>query len=243
MAIGRALAERFDRIVASPVPAAEASALIQGFTASGWAGGRSVQTVNWRIDVSHGDFAAYWRDRPAALRSTVRRRSALTRVNMALYSVFDADTWATYEDIYARSWKPVEGSGFLRALAEQEGAAGTLRLGILGDGAMPLAAQLWLVENGVATIHKLAHVEDARGLLGGQVLTLGVVTLLSAAMFEAVIARDKPALIDFGTGDDRYKADWMDSRSDLYRVELVRRGSAAHMLWRLRRLVRRSESD
>ena len=103
----------------------------------------------------------------------------------------------------------------------------------------PLAAQFWLVENGVATIHKLAHVDTARGLSPG--------TLLSAAMFEAVIERDRPATIDFGTGDDPYKADWMDERSDLYRLELARSGSVAGMTFRLlhaaSRLVRRNESD
>ena len=74
--------------------------------------------------------------------------------------------WADYEAVYAASWKPEEGSpAFLRALAEQEGAAGTLRLGIARRGGRPVAAQLWTVESGVATIHKLAYVEDERARL------------------------------------------------------------------------------
>ncbi len=239
-AIGEALADRFDRITLAPVPAGQAAVLIDGFAASNWAGTRDAQTVNWRVAVAPGDFDRYWRERPARLRNTVRRKSALTRVNSFVHRQFDASAWSVYEDIYARSWKPAEGSAsFVRALAEQEGAAGTLRLGILDDGAVPLAAQMWLVENGVATIHKLAHLEDARKISPG--------TLLSAAMFETVIAHDRPATLDFGTGDDRYKADWMDTRSVLYRVELLRRGSAAQWLAASRRvasrLVRRSEKD
>ena len=67
----------------------------------------------------------------------------------------------SYEDVYEKSWKPTEGSpAFLRALAEAEGKAGTLRLGLALASGKPVAAQFWLVENGEATIHKLAHRES-----------------------------------------------------------------------------------
>ena len=84
-----------------------------------------------------------------------------------------------------RAGSPQEGSpAFLRALAEQEGAAGTLRLGIAYDaGGRAVAAQFWLVEDGVATIHKLAHREDARAGSPG--------SLLSQAMFRAAIDDDR----------------------------------------------------
>lgn len=239
-AIGAALAARFDRISLAPIPAREARTLLEGFAAGGWITRTRFETANWRIDVGDENYDTYWSARPARLRNTVKRKSALTRVNFIVVRYFDMSTWDDYERVYAQSWKPAEGSpSFLRALAEQEGAAGTLRLGLLYDGDAPLAAQLWLVENGVATIHKLAHVDDARGLSPG--------TLLSAAMFAAVIDEDRPATIDFGTGDDAYKADWMDMRSDTYRVDLARSGSFAGLLLALRkraaRLVRRSECD
>ncbi len=238
-AIGGALASHFDRISLLPVPGADAALLLDGLAAGGWAGRRQAHTANWRVAVRDLSFARYWAARPARLRNTVRRKSALTEVNSNIISDFDMDSWSIYEDIYAKSWKPAEGSPrFLRALAEQEGIAGTARLGILYDGAVPVAAQFWLVENGVATIHKLAHVDDARGLSPG--------TLLSAAMFEAVIDRDRPATIDFGTGDDPYKADWMDLRSNLYRLDFARGKSIAAIAWRVSqgvsRLVRRSGS-
>ncbi len=120
-------------------------------------------------------------------------------------SSFDADIWTAYEDVYAASWKPAEGSlSFLRALGEQEAAAGTLRLGVARDATgRAVAAQLWLVENGVATIHKLAHREDAKAGSPG--------SLLSHAMFRAAIADDRVRRIDFGLGDEPYKADWVDT--------------------------------
>ena len=100
---------------------------------------------------------------------------------------------------------------FLRALAEQEGAAGTLRLGIARHQGRPVASQLWLVENGVATIHKLAYAEDAKQLSPG--------TVLSMAMFRHVLDVDKVEAVDFGLGDDPYKADWMAERRPVYRLE------------------------
>jgi CelD/BcsL family acetyltransferase involved in cellulose biosynthesis len=83
----------------------------------------------------------------------------------------------------------------------------------LADG-KPVAAQFWTVEAGTAFIHKLAHIEEAKPLSPG--------TTLSAALFERVIDRDKVDLIDFGTGNDGYKRDWMEEVRTRYRVELLR---------------------
>ncbi len=94
--------------------------------------------------------------------------------------------WADYEAVYRASWKPEEGSfPFLRALAEQEGAAGTLRLGVARKDGRPVAVQLWLVENGEATIHKLAYAEDAKAMSPG--------TLLGMAMFRRALDEDRVA--------------------------------------------------
>jgi CelD/BcsL family acetyltransferase involved in cellulose biosynthesis len=90
----------------------------------------------------------------------------------------------------------------LRAFAEQEGKAGRLRLGIARHDGRPVAAQFWTVEAGTAWIHKLAHLDAARHLSAG--------TSLTAALFEHVIDCDRVALVDFGTGDDTYKRDWME---------------------------------
>ncbi|MGQ0588956.1 MAG: GNAT family N-acetyltransferase, partial [Sphingosinicella sp.] len=119
--------------------------------------------------------------------------------------------WADYEAVYRASWKPDEGSfAFLRALAEQEGEAGTLRLGIARQDGAPVAAQLWLVENGEATIHKLAYAESAKSLSPG--------TILGEAMFRRAIDTDRVRLIDYGTGDEPYKADWMADRRPLWQL-------------------------
>ena len=78
-----------------------------------------------------------------------------------------------------------------------------LRLGIAEIDGQPVAAQFWTVEGGTAFIHKLAHDERFRKQSPG--------TLLTAAMFAHVIDVDRVDLVDFGTGDDPYKRDWMDA--------------------------------
>jgi CelD/BcsL family acetyltransferase involved in cellulose biosynthesis len=98
----------------------------------------------------------------------------------------------------------------LRAFAEQEGAAGRLRLGVVRHQGNPVAAQLWTVESGVAYIHKLAHLEEAKPLSAGTVLT--------AALMEHTIDRDRVSLVDFGTGDDGYKRDWMEAVRPRWRL-------------------------
>jgi CelD/BcsL family acetyltransferase involved in cellulose biosynthesis len=79
-----------------------------------------------------------------------------------------------------------------------------------------VAAQFWTVEAGTAFIHKLAHREEAKPLSAG--------TTLTAALFEHVIDRDKVDVVDFGTGNDPYKRDWMEDVRPRYRLDMFRPG-------------------
>jgi hypothetical protein len=213
VAIARRLRPRLAAITLDHVPEADAELVRSGFARAGWIARVTPQTANWSIDVSGKRFEDYWTERPGQLRSTARRKAAKTPMDLTILDRFDADAWEDYASIYADSWKPDEGSlDFVRAMAEDEGAAGSLRLGLAKIEGRAVAAQLWTVEHGTAIIHKLAHREDVADLSPG--------TILSKAMFEHVIDRDKVSLIDFGTGDDRYKADWMDTRVMRMRVEL-----------------------
>ena len=44
-------------------------------------------------------------------------------------------------------------------------------------------------------------------------------TLLSAALFRHVIEVDRVRRVDFGTGNDAYKRDWMNRHEPLWRIE------------------------
>ena len=212
----RAAAERYSRLALHPLGGHKAHMLCQAFAATGWKIFRHRISINWRIYLGEQNFAAYWAARPAKLRNTIARRERSHPLTIHIHRVFDAVAWADYEAIYAASWKPTEGSlPFLRALAEKEGSAGTLRLGVAHNAAgRAVAAQLWLVENDVATIHKLAHREDAKAGSPG--------SILSRDMFRAAIDQDHVRRIDFGLGDEPYKADWMDTSAHIFRIDAYR---------------------
>jgi CelD/BcsL family acetyltransferase involved in cellulose biosynthesis len=193
-------------------PIEDPEPLAAAFRAAGWQVRLTEKTGNWRVTTAGEDFAAYWANRPGQLRSTAKRKARAAALEIEIFDRFDASAWAAYEEVYRASWKPGEGSfPFLRALAEQEGAAGTLRLGVARKDGRPLAVQLWLVEHGEATIHKLAYREDAKELSPG--------TILGEAMFRRAIDEDRVKVIDYGTGDDAYKRDWMDERRPLWRLQ------------------------
>jgi hypothetical protein len=147
------------------------------------------------------DFAAYWADRPGELRATVARKNARAPLDIRIEDRFTADIWADYEAVFAQSWQAGAGQAVLRALAEREGAAGTLRLGLAYRDGAPVAAALWTVENGTALIHKHGYAETAADISPG--------TRLTRALFAHVIDRDGARTIDFGTGTLPSKGLWM----------------------------------
>ncbi len=228
--LARGLKTRLSRVrltrLGDPEPVAEA------FREAGWLVFTREDTANWQVDTIGEDFATYWSKRPGKLRNTAKRKAKAARLEIEINRGFDEAGWAAYEQIYAQSWKPEEGSpAFLRALAEEEGAAGTLRLGIARKNGRPVAAQLWTVEDGTATIHKLAYVEDAKELSPG--------TILGVEMFRHALDVDRAARIDYGTGDDPYKREWMDERHMLWAISAYHPRSLSGLLGALRELVGR----
>jgi CelD/BcsL family acetyltransferase involved in cellulose biosynthesis len=229
-AIARRVGKRLTSIHLAPMTSEHTDLLTRAFRRVNWSAYATETSCNWTIDVTGHSFAQYWAGRPGELRSTVKRKGAKAELEITIIDHFDDSAWADYESVYADSWKPEEGSNqFLRIMAEEEGAAGNLRLGIGRIGGDPVAAQLWTTEHGVATIHKLAHRESAAEFSPG--------SLLSAAMFENAIDVDNVDLIDFGTGDDGYKRDWMNSRSSLYTLTLFNKRTVAGAMGAMRAKV------
>jgi hypothetical protein len=203
------------RLTLSPLPDEDHSATLiaNAFRQTGWVAFRSQCDNNHILHVNGRSFDAYWNDRPGRLKNTVKRKGKTGIVSIRIEREFKPESWADYERVYAKSWKPHEGSpDFLRQLAQSEGMAGTLRLGLAYIDGQPVAAQFWTVENGSALIHKLAyderHVQASPG------------TLLSAAMFQHALDVDRVDLVDYGTGSDAYKAEWMDAERLRFRLEL-----------------------
>lgn len=212
--IARQLKARGHRVTLEPVPDEDGSAarLAAAFRAAGWLVEVSPCDTNHILHVAGRSFAEYWESRPGPLRTTLKRKGR--KVETRIITAFDPAGWAEYERIYAASWKPAEGDpAMLRAFAQAEAAAGRLRLGLALHEGTAIAAQFWTVENGIAYIHKLAHLESHKHLSAG--------TTLSAALFAHAIDTDGVHLIDFGTGDQAYKADWMEQTRARYCIDCL----------------------
>jgi hypothetical protein len=197
----------------APLAAGEDAALLDdALRSAGWVTQASETGHNHWLDTQGRNFDDWWATRPGALRSTVKRKGAKGLVDLTIHRDFTDTLWDDYETVYRASWKPAEGQPhFLRARACAEAAAGTLRLGIARVDGQPVAAQYWSVDGGIAYIHKLAHVRGMDALSPG--------TLLTHALFRMAFDVDRVARIDFGTGDDGYKRDWMEASAPLWTLE------------------------
>jgi len=214
-AAGRALA-RFCR-GAGPLPLdaldpawPPLAPLLAGFGRGGMVPLRFAHFGNWHAPVAGLDWERWLAARPGALRSTIRRKLARAERDGAAFALVAGrpaleEGIAEYEAVYAASWKePEPHPHFAAALMRAAAAAGALRLALLRHAGQVVAAQLWLVAGGVATVHKLAHGEAARALSPGTVLT--------ALTVRHLIECEHVAALDFGRGDDPYKAGWTTER-------------------------------
>lgn len=193
---------------------AETDLLITAQERAGWRGVHSYFCFgNWIHDVRGQDYDRYLASRPTQLRNTIRRKSLKfgddTPGKLHLVTGTDGleEAIDQFNTVYSNSWKvPEPYPQFIPALARLAAARGWLRLGIAVYNTIPVAAQIWLIHNDTAYIYKLAYDENYKSLSPGTVLT--------AFMFEHVINNDDVDCIDYLTGDDVYKRDWMTQRRE-----------------------------
>jgi CelD/BcsL family acetyltransferase involved in cellulose biosynthesis len=204
---------------------------------------------NWYENVAGLDWSAWLALRPGALRETIRRRTRRAeRLNGAHFQMFDSQTdlelgIAAFEAVYARSWKepepyPSVNPAQIRAAA----SLGLARLGLWWIDGVPAAAQFWFVEQGRATVLKLAHDEAFKAHSPGTVLT--------AWMIRHMIEQEQVAELDFGRGDDPYKQGWVSDRRQRIGMLLInprRAGGlvalARHGLGRIKARLRHARSE
>jgi CelD/BcsL family acetyltransferase involved in cellulose biosynthesis len=85
-----------------------------------------------------------------------------------------------------------------------------LRLGLIHVDGEPAAAQIWIVHHGSALLFKLAYDE--------RFADLSVGTILTAVLMQHVLDIDKVELVDYLSGDDAYKHDWMSHRRERWGI-------------------------
>jgi len=190
--------------------------LQQAMESSGFSCHRSFRFYNWIHRLRGQSFAEYMAERPARVRNTIaRKRRKLEREHGYRIRLFTGNNleqgMADYNAVYTASWKANEVfEDFVKGLVERFSEAGWLRLAILYIEDQPVAAQLWLVAHGKASIFKLAYDEAWKQYSPGSIL----ITYL----MEYVIDTDKVVEIDFLTGNDAYKQDWMSERRERWRL-------------------------
>jgi hypothetical protein len=198
-------------------------ACLEGAREAGLAVVRFDHFGNWHEDVRGLDWAGYLARRPGALRETIRRKLRRAQRADASFDLIARPEVLepgidAFEQVYAKSWKePEPFPHFNAGLMRETAAAGLLRLGIWSIGGAPVAAQLWIVEHGTATVLKLAHDEAFQADSPGTVLTALVLRrLLDDAQAGAQVGE-----IDFGRGDDGYKQGWAGQRRQRIGLVLV----------------------
>jgi hypothetical protein len=186
--------------------------LHHALAAAGWRGIHEWSCfTNWYHNLETASYTDYLASRPSRVRNTIARKTrqflADDKGSLAIVSSPPLLEQATrdYISVYDRSWKQKEPwPEFMPGLIGLAARRGWLRLGLAHYERRPIAAQIWLVANGTASIFKLAYDEKYKALSPG--------TVLSAHLMKHVIDQDGVATIDYLTGDDPYKKDWM-SRS------------------------------
>ena len=183
--------------------------------------GLAVQTYfqfgNWYLDLAGRSYAEYFSSLPTVLKKNVpyqtRRLERTYRVELKLITGPEglAQALSDYELVYHTSWREQEAyPGFIRGLADTALNSGSLRLGLLYADGVPVAAQFWLVHGRIASIYKIAYIESFSKFSVG--------TILTAHMMRHVIDVDKVTIVDYLSGDDHYKRDWMSHRRERWGI-------------------------
>lgn len=190
--------------------APETNAIMCALKDSGWHVYTSTHQVNW-VHTLTGSYEHYIASRSGRVRNTLKRKSAkMMAMPGMVFTVHTGDddldqALDAYNEIYERSWKvPEPHPDFVPQLIRAQANRGQLRLGILRQNNTPVAAQFWIVKQQTGFIYKLAHDKAFDKHSPG--------TVLLAQMIRHTMKHDHVERLDFLSGDDAYKRDWMTER-------------------------------
>jgi hypothetical protein len=181
---------------------------------------------NWIYRLQGQSYAEYMAARPAQLRNTIaRKKRKLEREHGFEIRLFTGDEvphgMPDYYVVYNASWKQneIRNAGFQDCFVEGFSRVGWSRLAILYIKGQPVAAQLWFVRHNKASIFRLAYDKAWRQYSTGSILT--------SFLMEYVIDTDRVNEIDFLSGNDAYKQDWMSERRERFLLSCVKSNKPA----------------
>jgi hypothetical protein len=186
---------------------------------------------NWMHPLNGQSFDQYMAERPANLRNTInRKRRKFERdyaYDIRLFKHEDIDrALLDYQVIYKSSWKANElYSDFTPSLVRCLSELGWLRLAILYIQDKPVATQIWFVVHGKASIYRLAYDECWKSYSPGSILT--------QYLMRYVIDTDKVSEVDFLTGNERYKQDWMSVQRERSGLRFVKQAKQKNCFSRM----------
>lgn len=199
---------------------------------------------NWVKNIATESFDEYYSSLSSRLKNTIKRKEKKSIKELGEYRIEIVDKnldsidqyISDYESIYKKSWKKSEPhEEFIRNLIKLHASKGELRLGLLYQNDRPLAAQIWFIKNRTAYIFKLAYDPEYKQYSVG--------SILSKALFQSAIDNDQVKVIDYLTGDDSYKQDWMGKRRELWGVLAYNKFSFKGIIYsgyeKIKRLLKR----
>jgi hypothetical protein len=208
--------ERIAALTLSPMDAESPhfDAICTALAQAGWKGIHNYFCFgNWIHELGGASYQSYLATRPSQVGNTIARKTRhFLAENRGQLDIVEggellAEAIEQYEYVYNHSWKRAEPfPGFVPQLLRLSASRGWLRLGVASYENRAVASQIWLVSEGTAYIFKLAYHEEYKRLSPGTVLT--------AYMMEHVIDKDRVSRIDYLTGDDDYKKNWMSVRTE-----------------------------
>ncbi len=208
----------FNSLTLGPVAANDKNinALEQAMESAGLSCNRYAEFFNWFYPLHSQTFAAYMDARSSRVKNTIARKERkLEReqgYEIRLYKGDDVQqAMPDFHSVYKASWKANERfedvmTGFINSFSKQA----WIRLAVLYIKGQPVAAQIWFVAHKKASIFKLAYDEEWKKYSPGSILT--------KYLMKTVIDADKVDEIDFLTGNDHYKQEWMSERRQRWRI-------------------------
>jgi hypothetical protein len=221
-ALARAVAEErphWDVIEIKPldVNSETFSALVEEFKAVGFVVQTYFSAGNWYEPVKGRSYREYFEDLRSSVRNIAKsknkkiERSGRVRCEIISGTEGLEAGIAAYNKVYAAGWKvPEPYSQFVPGLIRTCAAQGKLRLGLAYMDGEPAAAQVWIMHSGVASIYKISYDQKFRDLSIG--------TYLTTRLMEHTIDVDRVDEVDYLTGDDSYKRDWMSQRRERWGI-------------------------
>jgi hypothetical protein len=209
-----------DTIEIAPLDEAQADALMANMRTRGWYARKYFASGNRYLPCAGLSFADYLAARPSQVRNTLRRKGKSFPGTLEIITGGERLEIgiAAYEHVYLRSWKkPEPYANFVGDWMRICARNGWLRLGVAWLDDKPIAAQFWFVRKKRAFIYKLAYDEEHKPLSAG--------SLLTAELFRHCLDIDRVDEVDYLSGDDAYKSQWVTHRRERVGVKLCNLGT------------------